>query len=96
LQCPNDTIFADAIVKWDGESDSDFRWDSAHLDCRFSIGIEDTGWHVWIGNNNHSKEDKNYYNVIGGEDIDGNETEFARYFFEAMEWGIKGTGLWEN
>ena len=87
-QCPNDIILADATVKWDGETEFDFLWDTAHLDCRFSIGVDKTSWHLWVGINTHSKEDECFQHGIGGMDIEGNEDCFAYCFFESMEWEI--------
>ena len=87
-QCPNDIILANAIVKWDGKEEFDFIWDTAHLDCRFSVGEDETTWHFWSGINTHSKDDECFQHGIGGMEIEGNEEYFAYRFFESMEWEL--------
>ncbi len=87
-QCPHDLILQDAQVKWDEKEEFDFRWDTAHLDCRFSIGLEETTWHIWVGINTHNQNDECYQHGIGGIEIDGNEDCFAKIFYETMEWEI--------
>lgn len=86
-QCPDNLILDDAHVLWDEEAEFDFRWDTFHLDCRFSVGLEDTRWHIWVGINHHSSNDETYINGVGGEYID-KECTFAYYFFEEMYWHI--------
>lgn len=90
-QCPDDRILKDATVVWDGGTygDFDFLWDTKFFDCRFSVGLTDTGWHLWAGVNNHCKDDECYQHGIGGMEIEGNEDFFAYSFFESMEWEIK-------
>ena len=88
-QCPDDRILKDATVSWDGEIDFDFKWDTERFDCRFSIGLTDTGWHLWAGVNNHSKDDECFQHGIGGMEIEGNEDFFAHDFFESMEWEMR-------
>lgn len=83
-QCPNDVFLADAIVKWDEKEEFDFLWDTARLDCRFSVGLEETSWHLWAGVNTHSKDDECFQHGIGGMEIKGNEDYFAHSFFEYM------------
>ena len=83
-QCPNDVFLADAIVKWDEKEEFDFWWDTARLDCRFSVGLEETSWHLWAGVNTHSKDDECFQHGIGGMEIKGNEDHFAHSFFEYM------------
>ena len=83
-QCPNDVFLADAIVKWDEKEEFDFLWDTARLDCRFSVGLEETSWHLWAGVNTHSKDDECFQHGIGGLGIEGNEDYFAHSFFEYM------------
>ena len=80
-QCPNDAFLADTIVKWDEKDEFDFLWDTARLDCRFSIALEETSWHLWAGVNTHSKDDECYQHGIGGMGIEGNEDFFAHGFF---------------
>lgn len=86
-QCTDDVILEDAKVVWDNEKEFDFLWDTAHLDCRFSIGLEDTSWQLWVGVNNHSKDDECYVHGVGGEEIDDRNI-FASIFFDEMEWHI--------
>ena len=88
-QCPDDRILADATVAWDNKEEFDFLWDTKLFDCRFSVGLTDTRWHLWAGVNNHSKDDECYQNGVGGMEIEGNEDFFAYTFFESMEWEIK-------
>lgn len=83
-QCPNDVFLADAIVKWDEKEEFDFLWDTARLDCRFSVGLEETSWYLWAGVNTHSKDDECFQHGIGGMEIKGNEDYFAHSFFEYM------------
>lgn len=85
-QCPNDAFLADTIVKWDEKDEFDFLWDTARLDCRFSITLEETSWHLWAGVNTHSKDDECYQHGIGGMGIEGNEDFFAHGFFEGLGW----------
>ena len=77
-------FLADAIVKWDEKEEFDFLWDTALLDCRFSVGLEETSWHLWAGVNTHSKDDECFQHGIGGMEIKGNENYFAHSFFEYM------------
>lgn len=77
-------FLADAIVKWDEKEEFDFLWDTARLDCRFSVGLEETSWHLWAGVNTHSKDDECFQHGIGGMEIKGNEDYFAHSFFEYM------------
>ena len=73
-QCPDDRILKDATVSWDGEIDFDFKWDTERFDCRFSIGLTDTGWHLWAGVNNHSKDDECFqHGIVGDEGLRQNE-----------------------
>lgn len=91
-QCPDDAILENAKIVWDGdECELDFLWDTAHLDCRFSIGIERVRWHLWVGENNHSKDDECFTNGVGGEQIDDRNI-FAHIFFYEMEWNIITNG----
>ena len=90
-QCPDDVILEDAKVMWDNVEEFDFRWDTAHLDCRFSIGLEDTTWHLWAGVNNHKQDDKCYRYGFGGEEIEDNDS-FAYVFFDGMKWEIVTCG----
>lgn len=83
-QCPNDVFLADAIVRWEEKEEFDFLWDTARLDCRFSVGLEETSWHLWAGVNTHSKDDECFQHGIGGMEIKGNEDYFAHSFFEYM------------
>lgn len=86
--CPNDEILENAKVSWDNENkEFDFRWDTPHLDCKFSIGLEMVTWQVWVGINNHSKDDECYTHGIGGYDIE-NDDFFTGYFYEPMESNI--------
>ena len=85
-QCPDDVILEDAKVVWDNEGEFDFLWDTSRLDCRFSVGLENTRWHLWAGVNNHRKDDECYQHGIGGMDIEGNEDFFAYAFFESLGW----------
>lgn len=86
-QCPDERILEDAFVLWDKEEEFDFLWDTRHLDCRFSVGLEDSTWHMWVGINHHSSDDETYTNGVGGEDID-EDCNFAYTFFEEMQWHI--------
>lgn len=86
-QCPNNIILDDAYVLWDAEEEFDFLWNTAHLDCRFSVGLEGTTWHTWVGINHHSNDDETYLHGIGGDDID-EECTFACSFFEDMHYHI--------
>lgn len=88
-QCPDDRILQDAKVLWDGKEEFDFLWDTHRFDCRFSIGLDDTSWHLWTGVNTHSEDDECYQHGIGGMDIDGYEERFAYIFYESMGWEIK-------
>ena len=91
-QCPDDVILEDSKVVWDNnEGEFDFLWDTAHLDCRFSVGLEDTSWHLWAGVNNHKQDDECYKNGVGGEEIDGNDS-FAYTFFDEMKLEIVTCG----
>ena len=81
-QCPNDLILLDAKVLWDGKEEFDFLWDTPRFDCRFSIGLDFTTWHLWAGVNTHSKDDECYQHGIGGMEIEDNEDFFAYTFFE--------------
>ena len=86
--CPNDEILENAKVSWDNENkEFDFWWDTPHLDCKFSIGLERVTWQVWVGINNHSKDDECYTHGIGGYDIE-NDDFFTGYFYEPMESNI--------
>lgn len=88
-QCPNDLILLDAKVVWDGKDEFDFLWDTQRFDCRFSIGLNETIWHLWAGVNTHKQDDECYQHGIGGMDIEGNEDRFANTFYESMGWEIK-------
>lgn len=90
-QCPDRQILEDAFVLWDKEAEFDFLWNTAHLDCRFSIGLDDTRWHMWVGINHHSSDDETYTNGVGGEDIDENDS-FAYIFFNEMHYYIVECG----
>lgn len=86
-QCPDTQILDDAYALWDKGGEFDFLWDTSHLDCRFSVGLEDTSWHMWVGINHHSSDDETYTIGVGGEAID-EECTFANTFFEEMHWHI--------
>lgn len=90
-QCPDSQILEDAFVLWDKEAEFDFLWNTEHLDCRFSIGLDDTSWHMWVGINHHSSDDETYTNGVGGEDIDENDS-FAYIFFNEMHYYIVECG----
>ena len=83
-QCSNDIYLKDAKAVWDGKEEIDFLWDTSRLDCRFSIGLEETPWHFWAGVNTHQQDYECYRHGIGGMCIEGNETHFAHTFFESM------------
>lgn len=87
-QCPNDIILNDAMVIWDRKGEFDFLWDTAHLDCIFSIGIEYVSWHLWVGENNHCKDDECYTHGVGGIEIEGSEENFAFSFMCPMDWHV--------
>lgn len=91
-QCPDSQILKDAFVLWDKEIEFDFLWYTAHLDCRFSIGLDDTRWHMWVGINHHSSDDETYSNGVGGEGIDENDS-FAYIFFDEMHYYIVERGI---
>lgn len=91
-QCPDSQILEDAFVLWDKEIEFDFLWYTAHLDCRFSIGLDDTRWHMWVGINHHSSDDETYSNGVGGEGIDENDS-FAYIFFDEMHYYIVERGI---
>lgn len=83
-QCTDDAIFEKTTVQWDSEtSEIDFLWDTTNFDCRFSIGLLDARWSVWVGINNHSKDDKRYSWGVGGDRTD--DEEFALGFFGLMK-----------
>ena len=95
-QCPNDFFLQDAKVEWDNEGEFDFLWDTIRLDCRFSIGLEETTWHFWAGVNTHNQDDECYQHGIGGMDIEGNEDCFAYNFFDSMSWEIDDFGKYKE
>lgn len=95
-QCPNDFFLQDAIVVWDNEEEFDFLWDTVRLDCRFSIGLEETSWHFWAGINTHNQDDECYQHDVGGMTIEGNENDFAYCFFESMSWEIDSFGKYKD
>ena len=76
---------------WDNVEEFDFRWDTAHLDCRFSIGLEEARWRIRVGINHHSKDDECFMDGVGGEEIEGNDS-FACEFFDGMKWEIATCG----
>lgn len=83
-QCPDDGMLAETNVYWDTNGrEIDIIWDSSNLDVRFSIGKKETRWKVWIGENHHRKDDKQYSWGFGGEPID-KEGKFAYYFFDCL------------
>ena len=94
-QCPNDSFLQDATVVWDNEEEFDFLWDTVRLDCRFSIGQEETSWHFWAGINTHNKDDECYQHGVGVMTIEGNENDFAYDFFECMSWEIDACGKYK-
>ena len=95
-QCPNDFFLQDATVVWDNEEEFDFLWDTVRLDCRFSIGLEETSWHFWAGVNTHNQDDECYQHGVGGMTIEGNENDFAYCFFESMSWEIDSFGKYKE
>lgn len=86
--CPNDEIFRLAICLWDEkEQDIDFRWDTKLLDCRFSIGLIEGTWHLWIGENHHKQDDECYQHGMGGSDYE--DDTFCYSFYESLEFHIE-------
>lgn len=84
LLTPNDRIFKDVMVKWDDEyKEIDFLWDTKRLDCRASIGEEEYTWKVWVGDNNHSKDDRRDGWGVGGNEITHSE-DWAFWFYDYM------------
>lgn len=87
-QCPDDVILTDAMVVWEDNDKFVFYWDTSHLDCYFTVGLEDAFWHIWVGENTHKQDDECYTNGIGGMEIKGNEDCFAYGFFDTMKYVI--------
>ncbi len=83
-QSPDESIFQFTTVSWDSEKkEFDFSWDTNLLDCRFSIGLNESRWHQWIGINHHCKDDECYVHGIGGDYYDNDD--FAVCFYDAMK-----------
>ena len=81
---PNDIILKDVKIVWDEEcKEIDFLWDTKHLDCRASIGAEEYRWKVWVGDNNHSKDDRRDGWGVGGNEITQDE-DWAFWFYDYM------------
>ena len=81
---PNDIILKDVKIIWDEEcKEIDFLWDTKHLDCRASIGAEEYRWKVWVGDNNHSKDDRRDGWGVGGNEITHSE-DWAFWFYDYM------------
>lgn len=83
--CPEDDFLRLATCIWDEENQEiDILWDTKLLDCRFSIGLKECRWRIWIGVNHHNKEDVCYLHGIGGDYYEGPSIGDA--FFESMQW----------
>ncbi len=85
-QCPDDVLLENATVAWDNEEEFDFNWDTPHLDCCFSISLDDTRFHFWAGVNNHSENDECYQQGVGGLAVIYDD--FARDFYDSLKWEI--------
>jgi len=83
-QCPDDGMLAEAHLRWDEEEQElDVLWDTSNLDGRFSIGATNCRWMLWVGVNNHNKDDRCFAHGFGGEEIT-DEGVFAMWFFDNM------------
>lgn len=84
-ECPDDGILAESHISWDGEErEFDILWDTSNLDMRFSIGLDDVRWRIWVGINHHSKDDEKFADGFGGEYINDDEP-FAYWFFDNLD-----------
>ena len=82
-ECPNDVILEEAKVEWDNDGDFVISWDTDNLDCIFHISLQEIGWRIWAGINNHKKEEICLLEGVGVDEveyIDDNAIEF----FEQM------------
>ncbi len=86
-QCPKDDILEITTVSWDNEGEFDFHWKTQRLDCWFSVGLEDVRWSVWVGINNHCKDEECYMEGWGGMKIE--DCDYFTYgFFDSIDWKI--------
>jgi hypothetical protein len=84
IQCPNDGILTESHLNWyEEEHELEVLWDTSNLEVRFSIGIEEARWNIWIGVNHHKEDDVRYNWGVGGDDID-EKCCFADVFFDFM------------
>ena len=86
-QCPDDIILEDAKVMWDNDGDFVISWDTDNLDCIFRVGLKEIGWRIWVGINNHKKDEKCFLEGVGGDEIVYNDF-YADEFFEQMQYLI--------
>lgn len=82
-QCPEDVILEDAKVMWNNDGNFTISWDTDNLDCIFSIGLDEIGWRIWVGVNNHKIEEECLLEGVGGDKIVDNDFN-AEVFFDQM------------